>query len=132
MKPRLAHGECGSALVEAAIVFPLFSFVIAGAVQFAYAYGILMDLKSASAVGARAAVLGTQQSTSQVCAAALNAMQGMIDTTRVTCDTTPQSLPTTANTAITITLTYPAPLLIAQSSLSSETTWTLRARTTMQ
>lgn len=132
MKLCRLNSERGSALVEAAIVFPVLVLLIAGTIQFGYAYGILIDLKSASAVAARTAILGTQQSTSQVCTAARNAIRGAIDATRVICETTPQTLPTSANTAITITLTYPAPLLMAQSSFSSGTTWNLRAQTTMQ
>lgn len=130
----VSHGkrQRGTALTEAAIVLPIFCLLIAGLLQFGYLFGILMNLRSAASVGARAAILGSGLTAVQVCDAARSSVASVLDTSLVTCQTSPAILPTVANTPVTVTLTYPAPTLSMYSAFNGPANSTLTAHTTMQ
>ena len=132
MKRPLLHGKSGSALVEAAIVTPLLIMLIVSLMQFGYIYGVLANLRGASAVGARTAILGSGQTSTQVCNAARNSITTLIDATLLSCQTSPSVLPTTSDSPVTITLSYPVPLLASQAGFLKGPTITLSAQTTMQ
>ena len=124
--------QAGTALTEAAIVLPIFCLLIAGLLQFGYLFGILMNLRNAAAVGARTAILGTNQTATQVCAAARSSVSNLLDTTQLSCQTSPSTLPASPNTAVTVTLTYPAPILALYAGFAGGQSWNLSAQTTMQ
>ncbi len=124
--------ERGTALTEAAIVLPILCLLIAGLLQFGFLFGVLMNLRNAAAVGARAAVLGTGQTAAQVCNTAISSVAGVLDTALIGCQTSPASLPVTSSTAITVTLTYPAPVLATYAAFNGTPSWNLTAQTTMQ
>ena len=132
MRTQLNTRQSGTALTEAALVLPLFCLLIAGLFQFGYLFSILMNLRNAAAVGARAAILGTGQNANQVCTTAVASISTLVDTTQVTCQTSPPSLPAAPNTAVTVTLTYPAPVLAIYAGFDNSPSWTLTAQTTMQ
>jgi len=124
--------EFGGAFVEAAVVTPLLIMLLVSIMQFGYVYGVLSNLRGASAVGARAAILGSGQTSQQVCSAARNALASIIDTTQLNCYTSPSTLPAAANAPVTITLSYPVPILASSSGAIKGPTLTLTAHTTMQ
>ena len=132
MKRLFRIGESGSALVEAAVVTPLLIMLVVSLMQFGYMYGVLSNLRGASAVGARAATLGSGQTSLQVCNAARNSMATIIDAALLSCQTNPSVLPTTSNSPVTITLSYPVPLFASQGGFLKGPTITLSAQTTMQ
>jgi Flp pilus assembly protein TadG len=132
MKSYARGPEFGGAFVEAAVVTPFLITLIVSIMQFGYVYGVLSNLRGASAVGARAAVLGSGQSSQQVCSAARNALASIIDTTELNCYTSPSVLPAAANSPVTITLSYPVPILASSSGLLRGPTFMLTAHTTMQ
>lgn len=132
MPSRSHNSEFGAAFVEAAVVTPLLIMLVVSIMQFGYVYGILSNLRGASAVGARAAILGSGQTSLQACSAARNALATLIDTTQLDCFTSPQTLPAAANTPVTITLSYPVPILASSSGVMRGPTFTLTAQTTMQ
>ncbi len=127
-----AKSEKGSALVEAALVMPVFFLMVAGTIQFGHLYTSLITLRNASAVAARTAVLGTNQTSTQVCDSARRALDTRFDSNLLACSTSPSILPTSANTPITVTLSYPLPLFSLGSGVVPGTTWTLTAQTVMQ
>jgi hypothetical protein len=57
---------------------------------------------------------------------------GVLDTALIGCQTSPASLPVTSSTAITVTLTYPAPVLATYAAFNGTPSWNLTAQTTMQ
>lgn len=124
--------ERGGAFVEAAVVTPLLIMLLVSTMQFGYVYGVLSNLRGASAVGARAAILGSGRTSQEVCGAARNALASIIDTSLLDCYTTPQILPAAANSPVTITLSYPVPILASQAGVLKGPTLTLTAQTTMQ
>lgn len=132
MDSRTVNSEVGSALVEAAIVMPVFFLMVAGTIQFGNLYTSLITLRNASAVAARTAVLGTDQTSTQVCDSARRALNSRFDSSLLACSTSPSTLPTVASTPITVTLSYPVPLFSVGSSAFPGTTWTLTAQTVMQ
>lgn len=132
MKSFMHHSQSGSLFIEAAVVMPFLIFLIVAVMQFGLIFGMLGSLRSASAVAARAAILGTGQSNSQVCAAALNSLPGAFNPTSLVCETSPFILPAAPNSPVTITLSYPIPVLTSTSSLFPGPTITLSAQTTMQ
>lgn len=132
MKSYARGPEFGGAFVEAAVVTPLLITLIVSIMQFGYVYGVMANLRGASAVGARAAILGSGQSSQQVCTAARNALASIIDTTQLNCYTSPAVLPAAANSPVTITLSYPVPILASSSGAFKGPTLTLTAHTTMQ
>lgn len=131
-RPKLCTHQGGTALTEATIVLPIFCLLVAGLLQFGYLFGILMNLRSAASVGARAAILGSGLTAVQVCDAARSSIANVVDTSLVSCQTSPSTLPTVANTPITVTLTYPAPTLSFYAAFNGSSSSTLRAETTMQ
>ena len=132
MKHSSLIAESGSALVEAAVVTPLLIMLVVSLMQFGYMYGLLTNLRGASAVAARAAVLGSGQTNVQVCNAARNSIASIIDAALLSCQTSPSVLPTNSNSPVTITLSYPVPLLASQSGFLKGPTIMLSAQTTMQ
>jgi Flp pilus assembly protein TadG len=126
------EAERGSVFVEAVIVMPLLLLLIAGMIQFGYFFGLLSNLRSASTLAARSAVLGTGLSATEVCDNARRALSSMFDPTRLTCATNPVTLPVAANSPVTISLSYPAPVIASFGGFGSEGVWTVRADTTMQ
>lgn len=124
--------ESASALLEAAIVMPVFFLMVAGTIQFGHLYTSLIVLRNASTVAARTAVLGTNQNTSQVCESARAALNSRFDPALLECLTSPQQLPVSVATPITVTLSYPVPLVSIGSGAIPGATWTLTAQTTMQ
>jgi Flp pilus assembly protein TadG len=132
MRPHTFNSEVGSALVEAAIVMPIFFLMVAGTIQFGHLYSSLIVLRNASAVGARTAVLGTDQTTTQVCDSARNALSSQFEPSLLECVTSPASLPAVSGTPVTVTLSYPLPLFSLGNDVAPGTTWTLTAQTIMQ
>jgi hypothetical protein len=126
-----ANQERGSALMEAAIVLPVFFLLTSGVIQFGYLYSQLITLRNASVVAAREAILGTNPTTTQVCAAARNALGGAMDPNLLTCQTTPSVLPVTTGTQVTVSLSYAAPTIISMRG-GAPSSWTLIANSTMQ
>jgi Flp pilus assembly protein TadG len=124
--------ESGSALLEAALVMPVFFLMVAGTIQFGHLYTSLIVLRNASTVAARTAVLGTNQNTSQVCESARAALDSRFAPALLNCLTSPQQLPVFTGTPITVTLSYPVPLMSIGSEMIPGATWTLTAQTTMQ
>ncbi len=124
--------EFGGAFVEAAVVTPLLIMLIVSIMQFGYVYGVMSNLRGASAVGARAAILGSGQTSQQVCSAARNALASLIDTSQLNCYTSPSVLPAAANAPVTITLSYPVPIWSSPTGILRGPTLTLTAQTTMQ
>lgn len=129
MKP---SQQKGSVLVEAAFVTPLLMAMMMGMIQFGHLYGVLANLRGASAVAARAAILGAGRTTNEVCDAARAAAGNFVDRSRIECVTSPAYLPTQANTPVTITLNYPVSVLSGGSGIFSGPTVMLTATTTMQ
>jgi Flp pilus assembly protein TadG len=125
---RMCEPERGAAFIEAAFVAPMVLLLFLGMVQFGFAFGVLSQLRSATAVGARVAILGTNQTQSQVCDAAKNSLASLVDTTLLVCETTPTILPAAGNTPVTVTLSYPVRLF----SPDIGSTVQLTAHTTMQ
>jgi Flp pilus assembly protein TadG len=119
-------------LVEAAIVMPIFFLMVAGTIQFGNLYTSLIVLRNASAVAARAAVLGTDETSIEVCDAARRALNTRFDPDLLECSTSPAILPTSVSTPVTVTLSYPVPLFSVGSGAVAGTTWTLTAQTVMQ
>ena len=132
MKTTQLSSQSGSAFVEAAVVTPMLLMLIVSMMQFGYIYGVLANLRGASAVGARMAVLGTATSHYDVCQAARNAVTSIADTSQVLCQTSPSILPAPVNSPVTITLSYPVPILASNSGVLKGPTFTVSARTTMQ
>lgn len=132
MSVKAVTSEVGSALIEAAIVMPIFFLMVAGTIEFGHLFTSLIVLRNASAVAARAAVLGTDQTTTQVCDSARHALNSQFEPTLLECVTSPSTLPTTSGTPITVTLSYPVPLFSVGSGAVPGTTWTLTAQTIMQ
>lgn len=124
--------ERGSALVEAAIVLPLFFLLTAGMIQFGYLYTLLIDLRNASVVAAREAILGTGPTATQVCATARSALSPSMTPALLTCQTNPTTLPVASGTQVTVSLSYAAPTIISYAGFTTNGTWTLAAQTTMQ
>jgi Flp pilus assembly protein TadG len=124
--------QSGSVLVEAAFVTPLLMMMFMGIVQFGQMYGVLSNLRGASAVAARAAILGAGRSATEVCDTARAAVGNLVDVGRLECRTSPSYLPAKANTPVTITLNYPMPVLSGASAFLPGPTLTLTAKTTMQ
>jgi Flp pilus assembly protein TadG len=120
--------ERGSVFIEAALVTPVLMLLFMGVVQFGFAFGILSQLRSASAVGARAAILGTNQTHSQVCDAAKSALTNVLDVSQLECQTSPEILPAPQNTQVTVTLQYPFRVLLPEAG----SVLSLSAHTTMQ
>ena len=114
------------------MVTPLLIMLLVSIMQFGYVYGIQTNLRGASAVAARAAILGSGQTSQQVCNTAYNSITSIIDASRVRCETSPPILPAAPNSPVTITLRYPVPILASQSGLLQGPTLTLSAATTMQ
>ncbi len=132
MRRTTVASEVGSALVEAAIVMPIFFLMVAGTIEFGHLYTSLIVLRNASAVAARAAVLGTEQTTTQVCNAARAALNAGFEPFLLKCLTSPSILPATSGTPITVTLSYPVPLFSVGAGAVPGTTWTLTTQTVMQ
>lgn len=134
MVPSAPQGgsESGSVFVEAAVVAPVLVMLFVSIIQFGHVFGVLTNLRGASAVAARAAILGSAQTSQQVCNAAINSVSSIIDPNQVTCLTSPSVLPAAPNSPVTITLTYPVPILASQSGFIRGPTLTLTAATTMQ
>jgi Flp pilus assembly protein TadG len=132
MKATHHTSQSGSAFVEAAVVTPMLLMLIVSMMQFGYIYGVLTNLRGASAVAARMAVLGTASSQLDVCQAARNAVTSMVDSSQLDCQTSPSILPAPMNSPVTITLSYPVPLLASNSGVFKGPTFTVSARTTMQ
>jgi Flp pilus assembly protein TadG len=132
MKITQMSSQSGSVFVEAAIVTPMLMMLIVSMMQFGYVYGVLTNLRGASAVAARMAVLGTPRSQTDVCQAAKNAMNSMVDPSQLECQTSPSVLPAPLNSPVTITLSYPVPILASNSGVLKGPTFTVSARTTMQ
>ncbi|MEY4667759.1 MAG: hypothetical protein RL518_458 [Pseudomonadota bacterium] len=132
MKTTQNPSESGSVFVEAAVVTPMLLMLIVSMMQYGYIFGVLTNLRGASAVAARVAVLGTPSSNSVVCQAARNAVASMVDTSRLTCETVPAVLPAPANSPVTITLSYPVPILSSNSGVLRGPTFIVKAHTTMQ
>lgn len=132
MAPRSRDPQLGGTFVEAAFVTPILMMIIVSIMQFGHVYGILSNLRGASAVGARAAILGTGLTSHEVCAAARNTLANLIDTTQLNCHTSPSTLPAAANSPVTIILSYPVPILASPSGALQGPTLTLTAQTTMQ
>lgn len=124
--------ETGTAIVEAAVVTPLLIMLVVSIIQFGYIFGVMTNLRGASAVAARVAVLGTGNTQLEVCNAARNSIASIIDATQLSCQTSPAVLPAAANTPVTVTLTYPVPILASQAGALRVPTITLSARTTIQ
>jgi Flp pilus assembly protein TadG len=124
--------EFGGAFVEAAMVTPLLIMLLVSIMQFGYVFGIQTNLRGASAIAARAAVLGSGQTSQQVCNTAYNSIANIVDASQVTCETSPSVLPAAPNSPVTITLRYPVPLLASQAGFIKGPTLTLSAATTMQ
>lgn len=122
----------GGALVEAAIVLPIFFLLTAGMIQFGYLYTLLIDLRNASVVAAREAILGTGPTATQVCATAQGALGPSMTPALLTCQTEPATLPVASGTQVTVSLAYAAPTIISYAGFGTNGTWTLVARTTMQ
>lgn len=127
-----ALNEEGTVFVEAAIVTPILALFFVGVMQFGFAFGVLSSLRSASAVGARAAVLGTNPTSQQVCDAAKSSISGVVDVSQLVCDISPVELPTPGTMPVTITLSYPVRMLAPNSLFGSGDVLNLTARTTMQ
>jgi Flp pilus assembly protein TadG len=132
MSRKTLNSEIGSALVEAAIVMPIFFLMVAGTIQFGHLYTSLIVLRNASAVGARTAVLGTDQTTTEVCDSARRALNSQFEPSLLECLTSPSILPAVSGTPITVTLSYPLPLFSLGGGVVAGTTWTLTAQTIMQ
>ncbi len=132
MKTTLRSSQSGSAFVEAAVVTPMLLMLIVSMMQFGYIYGVLTNLRGASAVAARMAVLGTANSRLDVCEAARNAVTSIVDAAQLDCQTSPSVLPAPMNSPVTITLTYPVPILASNSGVLKGPTFLVSARTTMQ
>lgn len=126
------QGEQGSTMTEAALVMPVMFLIIAGIIQYGYVFGALITLRNASAVAARAAVLSNNPSMTSVCDAAENSISPMLDPNQLTCATNPTTLPVSSSTPVTVTLTYPIPIIISYPGLQSGPTWSLTVQTTMQ
>lgn len=127
-----SSNESGSVLVETAFVTPLLMAMVMGIIQFGHMYGVMSHLRGASAVAARAAILGTGRTTNEVCDAARAALGDLIDRSRLECVTSPPYLPAQANSPVTIILNYPIPVLTGAKGVFSGPTVTLTAKTTMQ
>jgi len=132
MKATHYSSQSGSAFVEAAVVTPMLLMLIVSMMQFGYVYGVLTNLRGASAVAARMAVLGSANSRVDVCEAAKNAMTSIVDVSQINCQTTPSILPAPMNSPVTITLSYPIPILSSSSGVLRGPTFTVSARTTIQ
>lgn len=130
--PHQKHYEGGSVFVEAAVVTPLLTALVISIMQCGYMFGVLTTLRGASAVAARAAILGTGQTSQQVCNTALNSLPNAVDYTQVSCQTSPSVLPAAPNSPVTVTLTYPLPIFASQAGYLRGPTLTLTAETTMQ
>ncbi len=111
---------------------PVFFLMVAGTIQFGHIYTSLIVLRSASAVAARAAVLGTNQNATQVCNAARGALNSQFDPSLLECTTSPVSLPVASGTQVTVTVAYPVPLFSVGSSVIPGSVWRLTTETTMQ
>lgn len=132
MRTAQRSSQDGSVFVEAAIVSPLLIMLTVSIMQFGYIYGVLANLRGASAVAARMAVLDGTNSNSDVCQAARNAVAALVDTSLLDCQTSPSTLPAAVNSPVTITLSYPIHILSSGSGFVRGPTFTVSARTTMQ
>ena len=122
----------GAVFVEAAIATPLLALLFVGVVQFGFAFGVLSSLRNASAVGARAAILGSNPTTQKVCDAAKNSISGVIDIAQLACEISPAVLPVPGTSPVTITLSYPMRMISPNALFGSEEVINLTAHTTMQ
>ncbi len=122
----------GSVLVEAMLVLPLLCMFAAAIVQFGYIYSVQIGLQHAAFAAARVATLGSGRTSAEVCEAARVSAVGLVDSTLLGCSTQPSVLPVAPDTAVTVALSYPMPLLFGESFLATSELVTLRAQTTMQ
>jgi hypothetical protein len=132
MSHRASTSEIGSALLEAAIVMPVFFLMVAGTIQFGHIYTSLITLRSASAVAARVAVLGTNKTAEEVCDAAGGALGPRFNPLLLECVTSPSVLPVASGTPVTVTLAYSVPLLSVGNGVVPGSTWRLTTQTTMR
>ncbi|HVV49187.1 MAG TPA: TadE/TadG family type IV pilus assembly protein [Polyangia bacterium] len=94
--------QCGTTAVEFALVFPLFFFLVAGAIEGGRFVVAKMMLSYAVSVGARAATLSTA-STSSVQTAVTHAAP-MLGLTSTQVEITPSTLPVSVGTAVTVSI----------------------------
>jgi len=129
---KIPKKQDGVVFVEAAVVMPILLILVAGTIQFGYFFGVLSNLRNASTLAARSAVLGTGLSSTEVCDTARRALASTLDPLMLVCSTTPATLPVTSNSPVTVSLSYPAPVIARFGAFGSESTWTVRTETTMQ
>ena len=97
----------GSTLVEFAFVFPVLAFILFAVIQYGFLFAAYITVRNASAVGARAAII----STNNAVAAAKAALSPMLDISRA-----PDPVLTVTNVgglpAFAMTVSYPVKPII--------------------
>jgi Flp pilus assembly protein TadG len=114
------------------MVTPLLFSLFIATIQMGHMYGVMANLRTASAVAARVAILGTAQSTSEVCDAARASLLTSLNSSQLSCQTSPAILPLNGTAPITVTLTYPVSILAPGNGAFQGPTLNLTAQTTMQ
>jgi Flp pilus assembly protein TadG len=99
---RVIKKNCGSTLVEFAFVFPLLAFILFAIMQYGFLFAAYITVRNASAVGARQAII----STNNVKDVAKAALSPMLDSSKA-----PDPVLTVTNVAgapaFAVTVTYP-------------------------
>jgi Flp pilus assembly protein TadG len=105
--------QSGQSLVEFAIALPLLSVLLFGIIQYGFIFGTYITLRNASSVGARQAIINSGNGatgTSNIMAAAANAVGPLLDPNQATVTVLATNL--TSGSGTSVEVSYPLKLII--------------------
>jgi len=138
IKSKCPRAQQGAVAIEAALVIPTFMLLVAGIVQFAMIFAAQINIRNASAVGARTAVIlvegGTLTSTDRLAAVQTRTQNAIV------APLTPGNATITLNENATVNsvtyrevvVSYPLPVLFLSFFPGLGTNVTLTAKTVMR
>jgi len=121
--------QSGSQLVEFALVLPILTILIFGICQYGFMFAAYITIRNASAVGARQAIINSNN----VVAVAQAAVAPLLNPGSATVTSTPTNL--TTGSGVSVQVTYQFPLIIpfvVPPFTSASRTRTLTATTVIQ
>lgn len=118
----------GQATVELALVLPVLVLLLVGLVQVGAALSAYLTLQTAAYEGARLAITGASD---QAIVQRVDAVAGDISSQSLTVLVSPAP-PRTANTDVTVSVSYPMPVLFGEVAALWGTSIPMTASTTMQ
>jgi len=129
--------ESGASLVEFTMVLPILMMLVLGIIQYGYLLGAYVSLRSAAAVGARAAVLDPAPTEAQIRAMVIGSIDSLLDPQHLVTPidvTTNYTIPGGSSGATRVSLTYNMPLFFSTlvPGVGDNGTFTLTAETIMR